>query len=208
MFCIPNDYPFLQYKRFGFASSSGRIYGRFFIGDSSLLGNKLYVKLMGKTIVTILISNFCLSTRMGSKVMPLANFHRNGWREDKTHALYVFSILSPFNRCINCTCRHNISREIYFCTNPSHRRLSKMVGRSVENEIEIRADIKTRALLSRGSTDIYADMCTVYVSNLMSFSTVCRQVRDFSAGVGSVSSAPKYCRSKSASSPKIVIKII
>ena len=41
------------------------------------------------------------------------------------------------------------------------QRLSKMVGRSVENEIEIRADIKTRALLSRGSTDIYADICTV-----------------------------------------------
>ena len=80
-----------------------------------------------------------------------------------------------------------------------------MVGRSVENEIEIRADIKTRALLSRGSTDIYADICTVYVSNSMSFSTVCRQVRDFSAGVGSVTSAPKYCRSKSAKSPKIVI---
>ena len=83
-----------------------------------------------------------------------------------------------------------------------------MVGRSVENEIEIRADIKTRALLSRGSADIYADICTVYVSNSMSFSTVCRHVRDFSAGVGSVTSAPKYCRSKSASSPKIVIKII
>ena len=86
--------------------------------------------------------------------MPLANFHRNCWREDKTHALYVFSILSPLNGCINCTYRHNISREIYFCTHPTHRRLSKMVGRSVENEIEIRADIKTRALLSRGSTDI------------------------------------------------------
>ena len=57
-------------------------------------------------------------------------------------------------------------------------RLSKMVERSVENEIEIRADIKTRALLSRGSTDIYADICTVYVSNSMSFFTVCRQVRD------------------------------
>ena len=81
-----------------------------------------------------------------------------------------------------------------------------MVGRRVENEIEIRADIKTRALLSRGSTGIYADICTVYVSNSMSFSIVSRQVRDFSAGVGSVTSAPKYCRSKSASSPKIVIK--
>ena len=83
-----------------------------------------------------------------------------------------------------------------------------MVGRSVENKIEIRAYIKTRAILSRGSTDIYADICTVYVSNSMSFSTVCRQVRDFRAGVGSVSSAPKYCRTKSASIPKIVIKII
>ena len=119
-----------------------------------------------------------------------------------------YCVLSPFNRSINCTCRHNISREIYFCTNPTHRRLSKMVGRSVENEIEIRADIKTRALLSRGSTDIYADICTVYVSNSMSFLTVCRQVRDVSAGVGPVTSAPKYCRSKSASSPKIVIKKI
>ena len=38
------------------------------------------------------------------------------------------------------------------------------------------------------------------------FPQFCRQVRDFSAGVGSVTSAPKYCRSKSASSPKIVIK--
>ena len=83
-----------------------------------------------------------------------------------------------------------------------------MVGRSVENEIKIRADIKTSALLSRGSTEIYADICTVYVSDSMLFSTVCRQVRDFSAGVGSVTSAPKYCRSKSASSPKIVIKKI
>ena len=68
------------------------------------------------------------------------------------------------------------------------------------------ADIKTRSLLSRDSTDIYANMCTVNVSNLMPFSTVCRQARDFSAGVGYVTSAPKYCRSKSASSPKIVIK--
>ena len=83
-----------------------------------------------------------------------------------------------------------------------------MVGRSVENEIEIRADIKTRALLSRGSTEIYADICTVYVGKSMSFSTVCRQVRDSSAGEGSVTSAPQYCRSKSACSPKIVIKNI
>ena len=62
------------------------------------------------------------------------------------------------------------------------------------------------SILSRGSTDIYADICTVYVSNSMLFSTVCSQVRDFSAGVGSVTSAPKNFRSKSASSPKIVIK--
>ena len=42
-----------------------------------------------------------------------------------------------------------------------------MVWRSDENEIEIRADIETRALLSRGSTEIFADICTVYVSNSM-----------------------------------------
>ena len=44
-----------------------------------------------------------------------------------------------------------------------------MVGRSVGNVNEIRPDIKTSALLSRGSTDIYVDICTVYDSNLMPF---------------------------------------
>ena len=38
-----------------------------------------------------------------------------------------------------------------------------MVGRRVENEIEIRADIKTRALLSRGSTDIYTDIYVLFM---------------------------------------------
>ena len=75
---------------------------------------------------------------MGSKVMPLANFHRNCWREDKTHALYVFSILSPFNRCINCTCRHNISREIYFCTNPTHRRLREALKMRSKSGLTLR----------------------------------------------------------------------
>ena len=96
-------------------------------------------------------------------------------------------------------CRHNISHE-NFCTNPTHRQLSK----SVENANEIRADIKTRALLSRGSTGIYADICTVYGSNSMSFPTVCRYVGKFSACVGSLTSAPKSCRSKFASSPNSV----
>ena len=67
-------------------------------------------------------------------------------------------ILIPFNRCINYTYRHNILGEIDFCTDPTHRRLSKMVGRRVENTNEIRVDIKTRALLIRGSADIYADI--------------------------------------------------
>ena len=61
-----------------------------------------------------------------------------------------------------------------------------MVGRSVGNVNEIRPDIKTSALLSRGSTDIYIDICTVSGSNLMSFFTVCRRSWKFSAGVGSV----------------------
>ena len=54
--------------------------------------------------------------------------------------------------------------------------------------------------LAKGSMDIYADICTVYGSKSMSFFTVCRPIRKFSAGVGSVTSAPKSCRSKSASS--------
>ena len=44
-----------------------------------------------------------------------------------------------------------------------------MVGRSVDNANEVRLDIMTRALLSRRSTDIYADICTVYGSYLLSF---------------------------------------
>ena len=81
--------------------------------------------------------------------------------------------------------------------------LSKMAERSVENANEIRADIKTRPLLSRGSKDIYADISTVYVIYLTSFSTVCRRVGKFSTGV-QVIRAPQTCRSKSASSPKMV----
>ena len=60
-------------------------------------------------------------------------------------------------------------------------RLGKMGGRSVENTNEITADIKTCDLLSRSSTDIYVDICAVYGSNSMSFSTVCRLVKKFSA---------------------------
>ena len=79
-----------------------------------------------------------------------------------------------------------------------------MVGRSVENANEIRADIKTCALLSRCSKDIYVDICTFYGSKSMSFSTVCRWVRKFSADLGPDTSAPKPGRSISASSPMIV----
>ena len=80
--------------------------------------------------------------------------------------------------------------------------LGKMIGRSVENANEIRADMQMCTLLSRASMDINADICTVYGSNSMSFPPVCRWVRQFSASVRSVTSA-KSCRSKSASSPKI-----
>ena len=136
--------------------------------------------------------------------MRLANFHYKYKREDRKHALYVFSILTPFPRWINYTFCHSISREIYYCTNTTHRWLSKIVRSSVENADEIRADIKTRTLLSRCSTDIYADICTVYGSNLMSFSTICRRVKKFSAGAESVTSVPKYCRPESVRSPKII----
>ena len=53
-----------------------------------------------------------------------------------------------------------------------------MVGRNVENANVIRAYINTRSLISIGSTTIYGvDICTVYGSSLMSFSTVCRWVK-------------------------------
>ena len=69
--------------------------------------------------------------------------------------------------------------------------------KSVENVNEIRAYIKTRALLSRSSMDIYEDICTVYSSKSIS---VCRWGTYFSADVGPVTSVPKSGRSKSASS--------
>ena len=49
--------------------------------------------------------------------------------------------------------------------------------------------------------------CDVYGSSEMSFSTVCRWVRKFSAGMESVKNAPKSGRPKSASCPRIVEKI-
>ena len=52
------------------------------------------------------------------RALALLNSPQNvdySWRRPEInqpwHALYVFSILLPFNQCINCTCRHNISRE-------------------------------------------------------------------------------------------------
>ena len=109
----------------------------------------------------------------------------------------MFSILTPFIRCINYTCRHNISRAIYFDTNPTHKGLGKIGGRSVENANEIRTDIKTRTLLSRSSMDIYADTSTVYGSNSMSFSSLCRWVMKLSADVGPVIRTLKSGISKS-----------
>ena len=47
-----------------------------------------------------------------------------------------------------------------------------MVGKSVRTANEIRDYIKSRALLGGGSKSIYADICTVYGSNEMPFSTV------------------------------------
>ena len=82
-----------------------------------------------------------------------------------------------------------------------------MAGRNVENLNEIGADIQTCALLSRSLMDIYADIWTVYGSNSMFFSTVCRWVRKFSADLRLVTSDPKSRRSKSASSPMIVEKL-
>ena len=70
-----------------------------------------------------------------------------------------------------------------------------MVGRNFENANETRAYIKTRTLLGRGSMD----KCTVYGSSSMSFLG-----KEIQFSEGSVTSAPKSGRSKSASSPKTV----
>ena len=136
--------------------------------------------------------------------MPSANLHRYCKWKDRIHVLYVFYILIPFIRCINYTCRRNTSRAIYFDTNPTHKGLDKMGGRSIENANEIGTDIKTRTLLSRSSTDIYADINSDYGSNAMS---LCRWVRKLSADVGPVISTPKSGISKSERSLKIVEKI-
>ena len=137
-----------------------------------------------------------------------ANCHCYYKRKDRIHVLYVYSIFTPFILFINYSCRHTISRDIYFYTSPNHKLLSKMGGRSIVYVNEIRADIKTGALLSRCSTDIYADirLSTVYCSISISFSTLCRWVRKFSADLGPVISAPKSGKSKSARSLKIVEK--
>ena len=84
-----------------------------------------------------------------------------------------------------------------------------MVEKSVKNASKIRAYIKTLAFrLGRGSKDIYVEICTVYGSNEMIFSTACSWVRKCNAGMESFKSAPKSGQPKSASSPRMVEKII
>ena len=140
--------------------------------------------------------------------MQPSNFHRYCKRQDRIHVLCVFSIITPFIRRINFTCRRNISREIYVCTNPTHRRLGKLVGRKAL-EMRIKSGLTLRLALY--SAEVQRTFMLTYVlfmvvqCNSMSFSTVCRWVRQLSANVGPVTSAPNSGRSKSAScSPKIV----
>ena len=165
--------------------------------------HKLQIDNKGGTM-PLLCSIFDLVYEDGIKSNACANLHRYCKWKDRIHVLCVFSFLTPFIRCINYTCRHNISHAIYFDNNPTHKGLGKTGGRSVENANEIRIDIKTHTLLSRSSTDIYAGISTVYGSNLMSFSSLCRWVMKFSADVGPVIRTLKSGISKSKSSLKIV----
>ena len=50
---------------------------------------------------------------------------------------------------------HTVTLKIYICTNTTPRCLGKMVGKSVKKANEIRAYIKTRGLLGRGSKEVY-----------------------------------------------------
>ena len=139
--------------------------------------------------------------------MPPANFYgycKQKDRESTSCMCSPFSYLSTTHVDL-----YVISRRKLTFTQTLHKGgLCKMGGRSVGNANEISADIKTHTLFNRSSTDIYADIYSVYGSYSMSFSTVCRLVSNFSADVGPVISAHKCVRSKSASSPTIVEKIL
>ena len=74
------------------------------------------------------------------------------------------------------TCRHNISREIWFCTNPTHRRLGKMVWRSVE--IRLKSGLTSRFALY--SAEVQRTFMLTYVL----FMVVIHFFPQFSDGLG------------------------
>ena len=100
---------------------------------------------------------------MGSNVMPPAHHH---FKLKDRMSSFMCSPFLHLSYDVSTVHVGTISRVKF----TSHKRLDKMVGRKVENANEIRADIKTRALLSRISTDI----CIVYGSYSLIYSTLCR----------------------------------
>ena len=143
-----------------------------------------------------MISLSVQNTRIGSKLMQPANFHRYCQRKDRIHVLCVLSIITTFIRCINYTCRHNISRENYVCTNPTHRRLGKLVGRKA---LKMRTKSGLTLRLALYSAEVQRTFMLTYVLFMVviqcPFSAVCRWIRHLSANVGPVTSAPKSGRS-------------
>jgi transposase len=59
---------------------------------------------------------------------------------------------------------------------------TNVVGKRVENVIEIRAYIKGRSLLCLKPKDIHREVCVIYLEGQMSYMTVCRWVGRFKLG--------------------------
>ena len=68
--------------------------------------------------------------------------------------------------------------------------------------------IKNRCILCIQEKDIFNEICRVYVNNELSFSSVTRWCKKFKSGVDSVEDAPHARRPKTATSQKIVDKVI
>ena len=67
----------------------------------------------------------------------------------------------------------------------------KMVGRSVDKENEIRADILARSKLGCSLKQLTTEISTAYGPSCVSYDTVRRWKKKFESGVESVNNAPK-----------------
>ena len=66
------------------------------------------------------------------------------------------------------------------------------------DKIHVRSYIKTRGALNKPASEIYRELCEVYGTSIVSFSTVCRWLSKFKNGTNVINDAARSGRPKTA----------